>query len=43
MISFIGYSSKTVEVKQSNIEIVLEDDSQMLGEVEVVAYGVRCV
>ena len=41
MISFIGYSSKTVEVKQSNIEIVLEDDSQMLGEVEVVAYGVQ--
>ena len=41
LISFIGYSSKTVEVKQSNIEIVLEDDSQMLGEVEVVAYGVQ--
>jgi TonB-dependent SusC/RagA subfamily outer membrane receptor len=41
LISFIGYSSKTVEVKQSNIEIVLDDDSQMLGEVEVVAYGVQ--
>lgn len=41
LVSFIGYSSKTVEVKQSNVEIVLEDDSQMLGEVEVVAYGVQ--
>jgi TonB-linked SusC/RagA family outer membrane protein len=40
-ISFIGYATKTVIAKAGNMEIVLEDDSQQLGEVEVVAYGVQ--
>jgi TonB-linked SusC/RagA family outer membrane protein len=40
-ISFIGYVTKTVVAKAGNMEIVLDDDSQQLGEVEVVAYGVQ--
>ena len=40
-ISFIGYDSKTVIAKKGNMRIVLEDNSQMLGEVEVVAYGAQ--
>ena len=37
--SFIGYKEQVVPVKKGNI--VLEEDAQMLGEVEVVAYGVQ--
>lgn len=41
-ISFIGYQDQEVVVKKGNkLTIVLEDDSQMLGEVQVVAYGVQ--
>lgn len=40
-ISFIGYKDQVVTRFSSNkeLKVVLEDDSQMLGEVEVVAYG----
>ena len=38
IVSFIGYTTETVVAKPS-MEVVLKDDSQMLGEVEVVAYG----
>lgn len=41
VVSFIGYNSQTVAVKGTNMKITLEEDSQMLGEVEVVAYGVQ--
>lgn len=41
VISFIGYEAKTVIAKAGDMKIVLEDNSQMLGEVEVVAYGVQ--
>ena len=40
IVSFIGYTTETV-VAKPNMEVVLKDDSQMLGEVEVVAYGVQ--
>ncbi|WP_196065252.1 carboxypeptidase-like regulatory domain-containing protein, partial [Bacteroides cellulosilyticus] len=40
--SFIGYKEQVVPVKKGiSLKIVLEEDSQMLGEVEVVAYGVQ--
>ena len=41
-ISFIGYKDQ-VSTPQSgkNLRVVLEDDSQMLGEVQVVAYGAQ--
>ncbi len=41
VISFIGYNTQTINVKGSILKITLEEDSQMLGEVEVVAYGVQ--
>ncbi len=42
-ISFIGYKDQEITVKKAGaiLNIVLEEDSQMLGEVEVVAYGVQ--
>ncbi|MGL5272499.1 MAG: SusC/RagA family TonB-linked outer membrane protein, partial [Phocaeicola sp.] len=40
-ISFIGYETKVVTVQLSKMRVVLEDNSEMLGEVEVVAYGVQ--
>lgn len=41
-ISFIGYKDQVITVKKGiSLNIVLEDDSQMLGEVQVVAYGVQ--
>lgn len=42
-ISFIGYKDQEIIVKKAGatLNIVLEEDSQMLGEVEVVAYGVQ--
>ena len=40
--SFIGYKEQVVPVKKCiSLNIVLEEDAQMLGEVEVVAYGVQ--
>lgn len=39
-ISYIGYADQTLKVgTQSTIDIVLEDDSQMLGDVVVIGYG----
>ena len=39
---FIGYKEQVVPVKKGiSLNIVLEEDAQMLGEVEVVAYGVQ--
>lgn len=41
-ISFIGYKEQVVPIKKGiSLNIVLEEDAQMLGEVEVVAYGVQ--
>ncbi len=40
-ISFIGYETKIVVVKGSNLKIVLEDDANVLEEVQVVAYGAQ--
>lgn len=40
VISFIGYETKTITAKKG-MRVVLEDDSQMLQEVEVVAYGTQ--
>ena len=41
-ISFIGYKDKIVTIKKGvSLNIELENDSQMLGEVQVVAYGVQ--
>lgn len=40
--SFIGYKEQVVSIKKGiSLNIVLEEDAQMLGEVEVVAYGVQ--
>ena len=40
--SFIGYKEQVVPVKKGiSLNIVLEEDAQMLGEVEVVASGVQ--
>ena len=40
-ISFIGYETKNVTVKNNTLDVVLEDDSNMLAEVQVVAYGAQ--
>ncbi len=41
-ISFIGYISKTLQVKDaSSLKIVLKEDNQALDEVVVVGYGVQ--
>lgn len=41
-ISFIGYKDKEVTAKKGvSLNIVLEEDAQILGEVQVVAYGVQ--
>lgn len=41
-ISFIGYKEQIVAAKKSiSLHIVMEDDAQQLGEVQVVAYGVQ--
>ena len=39
-ISFIGYNSVTVPAK-ADMKVTLSDNSTMLGEVQVVAYGVQ--
>lgn len=41
-ISFIGLRTKVVEVKgNARLDIILEDDSEMLDEVQVIAYGAQ--
>ncbi len=40
VVSYIGYTTQTVKATP-NMTITLEDDSQLLGEVQVVAYGVQ--
>ncbi|MDO4163082.1 MAG: TonB-dependent receptor [Bacteroides sp.] len=41
VISFIGYQTQTVKATAGDMKIVLKEDSQMLAEVEVVAYGAQ--
>lgn len=41
IVSFIGYNTQTILAKGTSIKVTLEEDSQMLGEVEIVAYGVQ--
>ncbi len=41
VITFIGYRSQTVVAERGRMRIVLDEDSQMLGEVQVVAYGAQ--
>lgn len=41
-ISFIGYKEQQVAAKKGvSLHVVMEDDAQQLGEVQVVAYGVQ--
>lgn len=41
-VSYIGYKDKIIIVKKGiSLNVVLEEDSQILGEVEVVAYGAQ--
>lgn len=40
-ISFIGYETKVITVKGNNLKIVLNDDSNILDEVQIVAYGAQ--
>lgn len=40
-ISYVGYRTMTVKAKAGLMNIILEDDSQMLEGVQVVAYGVQ--
>lgn len=40
-ISFIGYETKILKATAGNMKVVLAEDSQMLGEVQVVAYGTQ--
>lgn len=40
-ISYIGYENKTVTATKSKMTIVLEENTLLLGEVQVVAYGAQ--
>lgn len=40
-VSFIGYETKTVKIGKGELKVTLNEDSQMLAEVEVVAYGAQ--
>ncbi len=41
-ISFVGYKTRVLTVKKGEtLSVVLEEDAQLLGDVEVVAYGVQ--
>lgn len=40
-ISYIGYKTKVLKATAGNMKIILSEDSEMLAEVEVVAYGVQ--
>ena len=39
--SFIGYETKVVTVKSSTMQVMLADDSNLLEEVQIVAYGAQ--
>lgn len=43
MVSFIGYKSQEIVVKgnETNLKVVLAEDSEMLDEVVVVGYGTQ--
>ena len=43
MVSFIGYKSQEIAVKgnETNLKVVLAEDSEMLDEVVVVGYGTQ--
>lgn len=42
LVSFIGYAEKEVEVKNGNfLKIILSEDTKMLDEVQVIAYGTQ--
>ncbi len=41
VISYIGYEAKTITLTNDNPRVTLEDNSTMLGDVQVVAYGVQ--
>lgn len=40
-ISYVGYDTQNVTVQKTNLRIVLEDNSTMLNDVQVIAYGVQ--
>lgn len=40
-VSYMGYSTKEVPVKESDLKIVLKEDNQLLDEVVVVGYGTQ--
>lgn len=40
-ISYVGYDTQNVTVRKTNLRIVLEDNSTMLDDVQVIAYGVQ--
>lgn len=40
-ISYVGYDTQNVTVRKTNLRIVLEDNSTMLNDVQVIAYGVQ--
>lgn len=40
-VSFIGYETKVVTVKSSTMQVMLADDSNLLEEVQIVAYGAQ--
>ncbi len=39
--SFIGFQTLVIKPKESNLSIVLEDDTQMLSDIVVVGYGTK--
>lgn len=40
-ISYVGYQTKTLTVDGSKLNVTLQENEKMLGEVQVVAYGVQ--
>ena len=40
-VSFVGYETQLVTVKGSKLQVVLQDDSNLLEEVQIVAYGAQ--
>lgn len=40
-ITYVGYETKTVTLKGGTVKVILKEDAQTLGEVEVVAYGTQ--
>lgn len=42
LVSYVGYANKEIKVKANeSVKIVLEEDSEMLDEVQVIAYGTQ--